>query len=385
MELSRLRERLRSMPSPSQKPVQKAAAGLIRREGDAPADERLDSLGEVALRRIGCRDAAFDIESALFLDTETTGLSGGVGTVAFLVGMGWVERGRMRTLQLLMRDYASEQLLLEEVARVAARFDSVVTFNGNGFDLPLLATRCTMNRMENPLEEMLSLDLLPPARKVWRRRLKSVRLANLEEKILGAGREGDLPGSEAPERYFTYLKTGDEGLLEEVIEHNRQDIVSMGALLAELCAVWEDPRSARAAADLYSLGRALAQQGEKDEARELYRLAGRPRPKTDLGALIEEQYRTEANMELSRLLRREGRRAEQEELLLRMRAAGEGGLFPYIELGKLYEHARRDYPRARETVRQALALAPEEEKEALRARLERIERKIRKQNEQEDA
>ena len=375
MELSRLRERLRSMPTPSQRPAQQAAAGLILRESDAPADERLFSLDATALRRIGCPDAAFDIESALFLDTETTGLSGGVGTVAFLVGLGWVEDGRMRTKQLLMRDYASEPLLLDELAAAAEGFDSVVTFNGACFDLPLLATRCTMNRREDPLEDLASLDLLPPARRVWRRRLGSVRLANLEEKILGAGREGDLPGSEAPDRYFRYLKTGDESLLEEVIEHNRQDILSMGALLAELCAVWKDPRSARAAADLYSLGRALAQQGERDEARELYRLAGQPRPRTDLGALADERYREEANRELSNLLRREGRRAEQEEVLLRMRAAGEGGVFPLVELSKLYEHVRRDYDRARDAAREALAAAPEEEREALQARLDRIERK----------
>ncbi len=382
MDLSRLRERLRSMPTPSQKPVQKAAAGLIRREGEEAADARLYSLGETALRRIG-GPAAFDIESALFLDTETTGLSSGVGTVAFLVGLGWVESGRMHTLQLLMRDYASEETLLGEVARAAEGFDCVVTFNGNLFDLPLLATRCTMNRRENPLEEMSSLDLLPPARRVWRRRLGSVRLANLEEKILGAGREEDLPGSEAPERFFSFLKTGDESLLEEVIDHNRQDILSMGALLAELCAVWEDPRSARAAADLYSLGRALAQQGEKDEARELYRLAGQPRPMTDLGALIDAKYRAEANMELAALLRREGRRDEQEEVLVRMRAAGEGGAFPLVELSKLYEHCRRDYDRAREAALQALAVAPEEEREALRARLDRIERKRKNKHREE--
>ena len=196
MDIGNLRDRLRKAgASSAKKEPPKPAAGLIIREYSEEADNRLYHLSQDALRRIGCRDRSFDIEKALFLDTETTGLSGGVGTVAFLIGLGWIKDGVFYVKQILMKDYASEGMLVEEMERTSAGFEHTVSFNGRTFDLPLIETRCTMNRKRTPYSKMECIDLLAPARKIWKRRLGSVRLANLEEKILGMGARTTCPAA----------------------------------------------------------------------------------------------------------------------------------------------------------------------------------------------
>ncbi|MDO4740181.1 MAG: ribonuclease H-like domain-containing protein [Eubacteriales bacterium] len=380
MDIGNLRDRLRKAGASSAKRAEpKPAAGLVIRECSREADERLYRLAPEALRRIGCAQCDMDIEKALFLDTETTGLSGGVGTVAFLVGLGWIRDGVFHVRQILMKDYASEGMLIEEMARASEGFLHTISFNGRTFDLPLLETRCTMNRRRSPYSKMECIDLLTPARRLWRRRLGSVRLARLEEQILGQGREGDLPGSEAPQRYFDYLKTGDFALLEEVIDHNRQDILSMGALLAEICEVYGSPRRAKETADLLSLGLALGRQGEKAEAEALYRMAAEPKPVTSIQALSESGLRAQAAKELDRLLRREGRKEERIELLRRLCTSREGALYAHTELAKIYEHEYKDYRAALRAAGEALRhSAQEDEREQARRRIERLEKKIAK-------
>lgn len=383
VDIGNLRDRLRKAgASSAKKDPPKPAAGLVIREYSEEADERLYRLSPDALRRIGCRECAFDIEKALFLDTETTGLSGGVGTVAFLIGLGWIKGGVFHVKQILMKDYASEGMLIEEMERTSAGFERTVSFNGRTFDLPLIETRCMMNRKRSPYAKMECVDLLAPARRLWRRRLGSVRLAHLEEKILGHGREDDLPGSEAPQRYFDYLKTGDFSLLEEVIDHNRQDILSMGALLAEICECYGSPRKVKETADLFSLGLALGKQGEKDEAEALYRMAAEPKTVTGIQALSESGLRAQANRELDRLLRREGRTQERIELLRHMCTSRDAGMYPHTELAKIYEHHLRDYKNALRCAKRALdAARTDEERDAACRRIERIEKKLEKSRE----
>ncbi|MBQ4085509.1 MAG: ribonuclease H-like domain-containing protein [Clostridia bacterium] len=380
MDIGNLREKLRRAGSSQTKMSEpRPAAGLVIREYSERADERLYRLSADALRRIGCSTCEMDIEKALFLDTETTGLSGGVGTVAFLVGLGWIKDGVFTVKQILMKDYASEGMLIEEMEKTSAGFERTISFNGRTFDLPLIETRCTMNRKRTPYARMECIDLLAPARKLWRRRLGSVRLAHLEEKILGHGREGDLPGSEAPQRFFDYLKTGDFSLLEEVIDHNRQDILSMGALLAEICEAFGNPRRVKETADLYSLGLALGKQGERDEAEALYRMAAQPKPITSIQALSEGGYRILANRELDQLLRRQGRTDERLELLRHMCTSREGAAYAHTELAKIYEHTIKDYKAALRAAKEALSLANgEEERESAKKRVERIEKKAAK-------
>ena len=173
-------------------------------------DSRLPALEQGTLTRLGCRGAWPGAERAVFLDTETTGLSGGAGTVAFMIGFGFLAGGHFRVEQYMMRSYADEPLLIAKAAEILARFDAVVTFNGDNFDLPLLESRFTMCRMREAWRGVgTGWNLMHPARRLWKRRLGSCRLEALEREILRRGRTDDLPGSEAPKRFFEAMKTGD--------------------------------------------------------------------------------------------------------------------------------------------------------------------------------
>lgn len=346
-----------------------------------PADVRLFRLDERTLRRVGL-DGAFDTTRTLFFDTETTGLSGGTGTVAFLIGVGRVENGELVVRQFLMPGYAAEFALLERVNRLAEGCDTAVTFNGKSFDVPLLASRCLMNRMQNPIGEMRQLDLIYPARRVWKMRLKDCSLANIEEKALGVRRKNDLPGSEVPERYFTFLKTQDMRLLTDIVEHNRQDIVSLVMLLLKLYAVYDSPIEQTSMLDVFSLGRALDRQGERQEAGKCYRLAARPPSMTSMESLSEMRAAPAANRNLSILLRREGDQAGAQKVWREMIRRGQLGVFPYVELAKALEHREGNLEEALLITRRAAPLAQDDrERNQLKARETRLLRKMDRRKE----
>ena len=143
----------------------------------------------------------------LYLDTETTGLSGGAGTLAFEAGLGQLTPEGFCVTQLMIRDYPEEKYLLEGVLEAAKDCDALCTFNGRSFDLPLLRDRCLMNRLSPAVLDKPHIDLLHIARRVFKLRLKQCSLTRLEEAVLGAGRSHDLPGAQVPERFFSYLKT----------------------------------------------------------------------------------------------------------------------------------------------------------------------------------
>ena len=204
-----------------------------------PADETLFSLSPRALKRLGFPHS-FDPSRALFLDTETTGLSGGAGTVAFLVGLGRIEGKELVVRQFLMPNYASEPQLLLRVNEFAGGCDTVVTFNGKSFDVPLLQSRHIMCRMDCPIASMKHLDLIHPARRVWKLRLKDCSLSNLEEKILFQHREHDLPGCEVPESQGNFLFV-DVGMdADELYEK----LLRKGFLVFP-CAAWGYPHHIR--------------------------------------------------------------------------------------------------------------------------------------------
>ena len=142
-----------------------------------------------------------------FLDTETTGLAGGTGTYAFLVGVGSIEASGFRLRQFFMRDYGEEASLLSRLDEYLAPFDVLITYNGKAYDQPLLETRFRMVRARHPFERMEHLDLLFGARRLWKLRLESCRLVDLENRILGVERQGDLPGEMIPYIYFDFLRT----------------------------------------------------------------------------------------------------------------------------------------------------------------------------------
>ena len=314
-----------------------------------------------------------DPRRILYLDTETTGFQG-AGTVAFMIGCGWLTDEGFVVRQYVLRDYPDEPDQLRQLEELLRGFDVLCTFNGRSFDVPLLQTRFLMQRMRSSCLEKPHIDLLHIARRVWKLRLRRCRLGDLEERILGRPREDDLPGSEAPERFFEMLRTGEPHALDGVLKHNEQDVASMCTLLAHMHRMYEQPESVSHQEDIFSMGVALEKEHHPEEARRCYRLvsSGRLRARS--------QQRTAVS------LRREGRRDEACAVWQEMIRRREGGALPYRELAKYYEHTAHDLPRAIRMTRLGLMVAAEptlfdppeltELREDLTKRYDRLRKKL---------
>ena len=300
-------------------------------------------LSAETLRMMSDRELPEDLDPRriLYLDTETTGL-GGSGTVAFLVGMGFLGDNGFEVHQFLMRDYPEEPFLLKHVAAGLGKFDVLCTFNGTTFDVPLLESRLLMNRMDRSCLDLPHLDLLHMCRRLWKLRLGRCNLGRLEEVILGKPRVDDLPGSEVPQRYFTYLKTKRMELLEDILKHNAQDIASLCVLLNHMADLYRHPEKIRFSEDVYSMGRALEKLERTEDARRCYRLARRGRMGDLAGSALAVSYR------------RTGEREEAIRIWQEMVRERRGGIEPYVELAKYEEHIRRNYTAALAWTEQAM-------------------------------
>ena len=214
-----------------------------------------------------------DFKQAAFIDTETSGLTGGTGTFAFLVGVGFFDGESFCVRQFFMRNPSEEPALIHLLDDLLQNFQTVVSFNGKSFDLPLLDTRFVLSRRPFPLKNTPHLDLLAPARRLWKERLPSCSLTSLEEHILGIFREGDVPGWMIPSLYFEYQRTGDASPLKPVFTHNALDILSMVSLTAYMVRHFAAPNTAGVVhgADWYSLGRCYENLDWIDEAEKAYR------------------------------------------------------------------------------------------------------------------
>ena len=374
--VSGLRAKLNMMRTSAPVAATPRSGGLICHVSRESLDPALLELPTTGLRRIGWCGPRFDIRRCLFLDTETTGLSGGAGTVAFLVGVGWVEGDALVIEQLMLREYADEPEMIDRLSQRMAGFDSVCTYNGRNFDMPLLEARFTMNRMRDRWKTLENLDLLYPSRRAWKLRLGSCRLCNIETEVLGMAREDDLPGSEVPARFFQFMKTGEEALLDDIVRHNRQDIATLAKLLVRLCAVNDRPDLITDQRDQFSMGKSLERQGELKPAREMYRASARPRPAGTLAALSGERIAGSANWRLYALCRKSGDWAGAENVLIQMLRRRQMPGTVCVELAKLCEHRRKDYSRALEYARQSALYPDGETAEQLEKRLNRIQRKI---------
>ncbi|GMU91971.1 MAG: hypothetical protein AMXMBFR4_10290 [Candidatus Hydrogenedentota bacterium] len=183
----------------------------------------------------------FDPRNALFIDTETSGLAGGTGTVAFLIGVGYFVEEGFRLDQCFMRDFDDEEPMLEYLAEVFRGKEAVVSYNGKCFDLPLLRTRFIQNRIPFRLDSVLHFDLLHAARRFWKRRLGACNLTNVEREILGIARQGDVPSHLIPQLWFDYLRTRDARPLTGVFYHHKMDILSLVALTGWLSRCLSQP------------------------------------------------------------------------------------------------------------------------------------------------
>ncbi|MBM3790017.1 MAG: hypothetical protein FJW35_06655 [Acidobacteria bacterium] len=283
----------------------------------------------------------------LFLDTETTGLAGGTGTYAFLVGIAWWEGDGLVVEQFFMRDHSEEPSLLSALAERLHRTSVLVTFNGKCFDWPLLETRYRMTRLPAPHSPASHLDLLHPARTLWRFRLRSVALTELERSVLGVRREGDVPSSEIPGLYFQFLRGGPAGPLVPVFDHNRMDLVGLAVLAARMAEMVDDP--ARAGCDgteLFGISRLLHRRGDMTSAGSSYQRA------LEIG--LPEEAERSARKELAWMARRRGDFEQANAHWEALAGDGRSGLIAYEQLAIHYEHRARDPLRAVEAVREAM-------------------------------
>ena len=297
------------------------------------------------------KDAAMPCPARLiFLDTETTGLAGGTGTCAFLIGIGNVEGMKFVVRQFFLRDYPEEKAMLEALAEPLAASDGIVTFNGKTFDVPLLETRYALARMKSPLGRLVHFDALHPARRLWKLRLESCRLTDLEEAILGIRREGDVAGSEIPSIYFNYLRTGDGRGLQPVFYHNALDIVSLAALTVELArALGEGGAEALGSPlDLFSLSRILGTAGAPEKSISTCRQA--------LAAGLPQQVESLALKHLAAEFKRRRQHDSAVELWLELSQREPPLAVEALEeLAMHYEHHRRDLEQALQFTLAALA------------------------------
>lgn len=226
---------------------------------DAAASSRAELLGLLALDP---RISTADPRRALYFDTETTGLGGGAGVLAFLIGLAWFDDElRLHSEQLLLRSPAEELPLLEAFAERLEACELLVSYNGKAFDLPLLNGRMVMNH-RHKLPERAHLDLLHIARRLHKSRLGACRLISLESDVLGFVRGPDIAGVDIAPRYAHFLRSGDESVLEQVVEHNAWDVVSMAALVG----LYGEPFELLHERDLLGLARTLKRARAFDEA-----------------------------------------------------------------------------------------------------------------------
>jgi uncharacterized protein YprB with RNaseH-like and TPR domain len=332
--------------------------------------------------------------TTVFLDLETTGLSGGAGTIAFLVGCGWFDAGAFQVRQFLLTSHSAERALLAAVAQFLADAGLIVTYNGKTFDVPVMETRWAFHRIPMPLEDFPHFDMLHTARRLWRRSttVASVasgfsrtdadgcRLVNLERALLNFHRVGDVPGMEIPSRYFHFLRTGDARPLEPVLEHNRLDLVSLAAVTARAARLARDGEyGCSDEREALALGRIYERAEEFNRAEACYRRAG---------ASGDPEVSGEAWCRLAVRCRRERRFTEAAEYWRRIVALTEpAGVRRRGTLNELrhmaiealaihHEHRDRDLTSARELALFGLQEGDARRADGLRHRLARLDRKL---------
>jgi uncharacterized protein YprB with RNaseH-like and TPR domain len=326
-------------------------------EFSEPSSASLDLLSRARDESLSrrTRTALADPSKWLFLDTETTGLAGGTGTYAFLVGLAWWDAGGLQVEQLFMRDFSEEHSLLHELSARVARRPVLVTFNGKSFDWPLLESRFTMTRSIAAPKLAAHLDLLHPARALWKLRLGSVRLVELERRVLDAPRLGwrrddDVASALIPQFYFDYLRGGPTEPLAGVVRHNQMDLRGLAALFGKINALLSGDNGNNEqidSLDLFGLSKFLQHRGDAARAHSACVQA--------LDAGLPAELRPKACRELALMTKRRGEHQRAAEIWREIVAAPEDGVYACEQLAIHYERHAKDLSRAAEFAQLALA------------------------------
>jgi uncharacterized protein YprB with RNaseH-like and TPR domain len=294
--------------------------------------------------RLEASQDSFSIHDLVFLDTETTSLSGGVGTLAFLIGLGYFEGNNFVVEQHIMRDFDEELSMLHEVAKVISHRQVLVSFNGKSFDYPLLENRMILNRvtlyMNSTRDKNLHIDLLHPSRRIWSSMLDSCSLTSLENNILRHYRKDDIPGREIPNIYYQYLQDRDEASMLKVLDHNTKDILAMVALLIKLSQINQNP--AQMNLNSYEwLGLAKSWENQGDDERAIFCYLKCIETGQNPYVTLNAQNR----LAIVYKRRRQWKQAVEiwESIIDRKESLK---IFPLIEMAKYYEHQEKNYDKA---------------------------------------
>lgn len=321
-----------------------------------------------------------NLRNSLFFDTETTGLAGGSGTHIFMAGFGYFEKNSFIIKQFFLRDFPEEPAMLHSIHDLMKQFDSIISFNGKSFDLPLLKSRFIFHRIKMEFAEPVHLDLLHAARRVWKNSLPDCSLGTLERQVLKVYRNGDVPSYLIPHLFFEYLRTKDARPMKQIFYHNEIDILSMVTLTIILHHLHKSPlQQLSNKTDLMTLAKHYEniQQWETNIA--IYKV------------LIDSEKNAERKkyfgIKLGYCYKRTGQWEQAERLWFELIKQGNFLIEPFEELAKYYEHRVRNLKQAEQVVQTALNKIDlieqlydnstfSMEKESLLHRLNRIQRKL---------
>jgi len=338
------------------------------RHGHVPVRDALkvsaEIVGKLALDTTLCE---LDLSRMLIVDTETTGLAGGTGTVPFLIGLAWFDDGVLKLEQLLAKNLGQEAAMLRFLSQRVAKATCLVTYNGKSFDWPLLRTRYIMNRVPAPTPPP-HLDLLHCTRRILKPRLRVVRLQDIETQLLGFHREDDVPGAEIPELYFRFLRGAPADSLSGVVEHNANDVIALAAMLAKLTEHFTDVHDADDPRDHLAFANVAARADDETRALRFARAAvdGGGDAETAVGAWSL----------TAKLARRRGDHGAAIDALLaalQVSDTAEASAGLHLSLAKLYEHKLRRFDAAYQHAHHTECA---EGAELHRKRIERLQRRL---------
>ncbi len=312
-----------------------------------------------------------DPRSLLFFDTETTGL-GGAGTVAFLIGCGSLTDEGFEVRQYLLPDYSDEAAMLEAVLEEISGGKVMVSYNGLAFDMAVIRDRMIINRVAKDVEPAGHLDLLHPTRRLFRRRLRDCTLTNIERELFQYYRENDIPGYLIPSVYFSWVSDETIDFMNDVLEHNRQDIFALHFLTGMIAGAFQtDGEILDEIDDVYSLSRVYGRRKEHDRVLDILK-----RIDADVVGDLTEDILLYQSLALKRAGKWENAVTIWEQLSL---SDSREGYEANVELAKYFEHRAKEHRKAYEFALRAENRCPEgtTHKNLLKKRLLRLQNRLK--------